>query len=72
MVLSEFHSRIRLLHNLDFHELVAAGVLDDDAGGEADWRSFRDNPCAFFVRVDDITAERLWALCECRSARRAA
>ncbi len=72
MGLAEFHARLRLLHNLDFRDLVQAGVIDDDEGGEADWKSFRQDPARFFIRVDDETAGKLWALCEQRAAPRRA
>ena len=68
--LSQFHHRIRILHCLDADELERAGVFDAYTHRETAevWRSFRDNPCQFFIRADDETARRLWALVEKREA----
>ena len=64
---ADFHNRIRILGSIDFHELVAAGVLIDDADGEAEWKAFRANPFRYFIACDDETCDRIWQAIEARS-----
>ena len=64
MTLREFHNGLRLLLNIDKHELVAAGVIeaDDDDG----WVEFRDDPHIWFICASDVMADKLWALMQTR------
>lgn len=67
--LRDFHNRLRILSSIDFHELVQAGVVTDDADGEAEWKAFRGNPWRWFIVCGDDEAEKLWALIEKRAVR---
>ena len=62
----QFHNRLRILKNIDADELVEARVMA--LNDVREWASFRDNPFQFFIRADDETARRLWALVEKREA----
>lgn len=64
--LSAFHNRIRLLHSIDMHELVNAGVLE--IGDRTGWRDFRTNPCQWFIRASDDYAEKVWTIMEARGS----
>lgn len=68
MTLAEFHNGLRILTNLDFSDLVKAGVLTDDADGDSEWEDFRDNPWKWMIRADDDEAAKLWALMVKRGA----
>lgn len=60
MTLEEFHNGLRILLNLERHVLVDAGVLrPSDVNA---WGTFVRDPFRFFIRADDRTAEKLWAL----------
>ena len=65
----EFHNALRILLNLDFRDLVQAGVFaaHDDAG----WEPFQRDPFRYFIRTDDATAARIWDLIQTRQPRRA-
>lgn len=57
---NEFHNRLRILLNIDRHELEAAGVIktaDHNA-----WGAFQRDPFRFFIHADDATASRLWLM----------
>lgn len=56
----EFQNALRVLHNLDFDDLVHAGVMRVDA--HRAWDTFRANPTVWVLRADDDTAEKLWVL----------
>jgi hypothetical protein len=49
-----------VLHSIDMHELVRAGVIRDGDGKA--WQAFASNPERFFLRLDDARAEALWGL----------
>lgn len=68
MTLDEFHNGLRILTNLDFHDLVTAGVLIDDMDGDSEWEKFRDNPWQWMIHADDDEAAKLWALMVKRGA----
>lgn len=60
----EFHNALRILLNLDRHDLVEHGVMGAD---EPDaWWAFGQDPYRWFIRADDATAEKLWRLIEAR------
>lgn len=67
MTLREFHHALRVLLNLDRHELDAAGVIR--RGDHNAWGTFRRDPYRFLIRADDATAEKLWALMQRRMQR---
>lgn len=56
--LVQFHNRMRVLMSIDSHEL----------GDPNWWPRFRDDPHRFFIRCDDETAEKIWAVIEQRTA----
>jgi hypothetical protein len=68
MTLAEFHNGLRILTNIDFHDMVTGGVLIDDADGDAEWEKFRDNPWEWMIRADDDEAQKLWMLMVKRGA----
>lgn len=58
--LAEFHNALRILLNLDFRDLVQAGILQPH--DDARWEQFQHDPFRYFIRAGDATAERLWGL----------
>ncbi len=67
MTLREFHHGLRVLLNIDRHELDAAGVIR--RGDHNAWGTFRRDPYRFLIRADDATAERLWEIMQRRMQR---
>lgn len=64
MTFREFHNGLRILLNIDRHELVEAGLIgahDNNA-----WGGFRRNPFIWLVRASDEQAAKLWELMERR------
>lgn len=66
MTLSEFHNALRILTSIDMHELEAAKIIG--VGDINAWGTFRRDPFRWFVRADDKTAEKLFALIQRRAA----
>lgn len=66
----EFHNALRIMWNLDRHELVDAGVIEADQEGH--WLAFRDHPHATAVRMNDERFDRLCKLIESRQPKRSA
>ena len=64
LTFGRFHNALRILLNVDCHELIEAGVLK--AEEEVAWTRFRSDPFRFFIRADEATAGRLWNLIERR------
>ena len=62
MTLREFHNGLRVLLNIDAHELEAAGILD----ASADWTKFTADPYRYFIRASDDKADKLWMLMQRR------
>ena len=62
MRLAEFHNALRILINLDAHDLEAAGVIKH--GDRAALGRFRDDPFRWFIRADDETARKLFTMIE--------
>lgn len=60
MTLREFHNGLRILEGIDRHELVAAGVFDDEADEE--WAAFLKSPHRWMIEASDNQTARLWAL----------
>lgn len=52
-----FHNALRVLKNID---------APDFPGPFGDWADFRDDPWRYFVRADDTTSARLYAIIEAR------
>ena len=67
MNLPEFHNALRILLNLDCHELESAGILPTTDA--AAWERYQRDPFRFFIRADDATADRLWELIGTRQRR---
>ena len=65
MTLREFHNGLRILLNIDMHELEEAGVIAKD--DMQDWYKFRRDPFRWLITAPDEAAERLWALMEKRT-----
>ena len=74
MELADFHNRLRVLTSIDMKELVEAGVIarPEYPNYWGDVRKaydrFAADPFRWFLRTDDETAEKLWALIEKRAA----
>lgn len=56
MTFDQFHNAIRVLWNIDRPDWMAADQ----------WFAFNNDPHRFFVKADDETARKLWALIEPR------
>lgn len=65
MNLRDFHNGIRVLFNIDAHDFTEAGLE------MRHWPTFRDDPVGFFLRADDETADKLFAIVEKRTRPRA-
>lgn len=63
-----FVNGLRILHNLDRHELVEAGVLD--AGDTEGWWAFQAQPPLQVMRMGDERLNKLWPLVEVRQPHR--
>lgn len=64
MNLREFHNGLRILLNIDRHELVDGGVIQD--GDDNAWSEFQRDPFRWMIRASDQVAGRLWKLMESR------
>lgn len=61
MDLVEFHNGLRILINLDLHDLKAEGLFTEPGKNSADnWHSFRDNPWRYFIKASDNEVNRIW------------
>ncbi|MBI1182614.1 MAG: hypothetical protein GC201_18905 [Alphaproteobacteria bacterium] len=63
-----FHNALRIMINLDRHELVAAGILKH--GDHNAWGTFHRDPYRWFIRAPDAQARKLWGLIESRQPER--
>jgi len=85
MQFDEFHNALRILLNIDYHEMEQAGVEFGDSrtdvlGGwsppgvserrEKGWAEFRDNPHRWFIQASDEDANRVWKIIEARQPRK--
>lgn len=64
MTLREFHNALRILLNIDRHEMVAANLLRH--GDHNAWGEFRRDPYRWFIRASDQDAQTLWRIVEKR------
>lgn len=64
MNIREFHNGLRVLLNIDRHELESAGIIKTNDHNA--WGEFRRDPFRWFIRADDERAKKLWALMERR------
>lgn len=55
--LASFHNSLRILQNVEMSDFLNAAI-----GDYAAWRSFSNDPYRFFIRANDTTVNRLWAL----------
>ena len=67
MTFAEFHNALRILTSIDRHELEAAGVIK--AGEHNAWGTFTRDPFRWFIKADDTTAAKIWAIIERRQRR---
>ncbi|BCP53831.1 hypothetical protein K32_24480 [Kaistia sp. 32K] len=67
MTLEQFHNGLRILLNLDLHDLVAFGVID--TGDLNAWRAFQASPWAWMIRAEDRRCRNLWTLMQTRMVR---
>jgi len=58
-----FANICRIMMNIDKADLVEAGIMHANEGGN-DWRRFNDQPFIFVVKLDDVKLAKLWALIE--------
>lgn len=68
MSLALFHNGMRILLNLERHDLIDAGVIQPEDA--AAWRRFSDNPHRWFIVASDEQARRLWDVIERRQPER--
>ncbi|MCH8839469.1 MAG: hypothetical protein IH831_02085 [Planctomycetes bacterium] len=68
MTKKEFHNALRILLNIDKHELVDAGIIN--RGDDFEWYEFRADPFRWFIKASDPTAEKLWELIQHRQSPR--
>lgn len=66
MTFDEFHNGLRILESIDRHELVVAGVFEDEADEE--WAAFLKSPHRWMIEASDEQATKLWALMVGRGA----
>lgn len=70
MSFAEFHNGLRVLLNIDRHELEAAGIID--RADHNAWGTFHRDPFRWFIRASDEQAERLWRIIQARQSKRTA
>lgn len=64
---ADFHNRLRILLNLDRHDLEEAGVLKAGREGWSEWIEFRRDPFRACLRMDDERYALLWGLMDRRA-----
>lgn len=72
---ARFHNRLRILLNIEEHELLAvgAGVDPDTNLIRTDFfEQFLADPFHTFIRTDDATAAAIWSIVEARETKRPA
>lgn len=72
---ARFHNRLRILINIEEHELLAvgAGVDPDTNLIRTDFFDrFLADPFHTFIRADAATAAAIWSIVEAREAKRSA
>jgi len=65
MTFGEFHNGLRIMLAIDMHELEAAGIIRQ--GDRGAWAEFHRDPFRWFIRADDVSAGKLWAIIERRN-----
>lgn len=65
-----FHNALRIMWNLDRHDLVERGVIEAD--DESTWKAFRDYPHNTAIRLPDERFDRLFTLIEARQTKETA
>ena len=72
MQFDEFHNALRILLNIDYHEMEQAGVEfgDSHTDREKGWAKFRDNPHRWFIQASDEDANCVWKIIEARQPRK--
>lgn len=65
---ARFHNSLRIMWNLDRHDLVEHGVIDAD--DESTWKAFRDYPHNTAIRLGDERFDRLFALIQSRQPKK--
>jgi len=72
---AQFHNRLRILLNIEEHELmeVGAGIDPDTYQIRTDFfDQFLADPFHTFIRADDATAAAIWSIVEAREGKRQA
>lgn len=67
MTFAQFHNGLRILLNIDRHDLVERGIIK--ANDNNAWGEFRRDPFRWFVKAPDAKAKAIWALVEARQVR---
>jgi hypothetical protein len=60
MTFEEFHNALRIMRNIDMHELVEAGVFHAD--NVQGYRAFASDPYRWFIGASDGAAKRVFDL----------
>ena len=61
-----FMNAVRILMNIDKHELEGAGVLKPNQVGGSDWTRFNKDPLMFMAKLPDDRMDSLWGLIQSR------
>jgi hypothetical protein len=67
MTLAKFHNALRIMLNIDMHDLVEVGIIGRD--DHETWMVFRQDPYRWMIHASDARAEKLWTLIEARNLR---
>jgi hypothetical protein len=70
MTFEEFHNALRIMRNIDMHELVEAGVFR--AANVEGYRAFAADPYGWFLRASDGAAMRVFQIVDARNKPRTA
>lgn len=65
-----FHNAIRILMNIDLHELVDAGIIVEGQETGTCWTRFNNDPLIFIAKLTDEKYDALWQLIEARQPER--
>jgi hypothetical protein len=62
----KFHNNCRILFNLDIHDFIDFGVIENNNVGHSLWIDFSADPLKVMLRMGDAKYDALWALIESR------
>jgi hypothetical protein len=62
----KFHNNCRILFNLDLHDFIDFGVVENNERGRIVWLQFSADPLKAMLKMGDARYDALWALIESR------